>query len=99
MDDQLLSTAYTLAKANDKAAWLAVCSALDAQFTDAGSDAVYQAAQRAIELHFAALGFGRRVWARTLSYEKAAQALRDQFPEFPDDTVTHALSEAYEETG
>jgi hypothetical protein len=98
MNEQLLNTAYMLAKRHFKAASMAVFSELDSQFSGAGFDTTHHAAERAMELHLAALAFGRRIWAGSLPYGKAEQALRSQFSEFPEDVVGRALGDAYTET-
>ena len=98
MNEPLMDTAYSLARQHYKAAAQSVFSGLDSQFSSAGFDTVHHAAERAMQLHLAALDFARKVWAGSFPYEKAEERLRTQFSDFPASTCQRAFSDAYTET-
>jgi hypothetical protein len=98
MTDIFLDRAYTLAREQLKAASLAIHGALVDEFPGLGLDATHQATQRALQLHFAALELTRKVWAGSLPYDKAQDALQKQFAEFSHDTCVRAFADAYIET-
>jgi hypothetical protein len=98
MADMPLDRAYTLAREQLKASSVAIHGTLVDQFPQLGSDAAHQATQWALHLYFAALELARKVWAGSLPYDKAQDALRRQFEEFPEDTCIRAFTDAYVET-
>jgi hypothetical protein len=94
MNEPLMDTAYSLARQHCDTARLAVFSGLDSQFSGEGFDTVHHAAERAMDLHLAALGFARKVWCGNLPSEKAVELLRTQFSDFPASTCQRAFSDA-----
>ena len=97
MNESLADAAYALTKKHYEAARQAASSELGAQFSNEEFDTVFHAAQRAKKLYFSAADFAERVWAGNFPYEKAINALKSQFSDFPDATVEHAFSDAYTE--
>ena len=98
MNDALMATAYQTARENYKAAESATFKLLDSTFAAEQFDTIHQASQRGMRLHVAAMELAQKVWARTISYEKAEEILRNQFTEFPDSTRQKALSDSYTDT-
>lgn len=75
MDSSLLELAYSKAAAHYKEATLAVFQDLSAKNPNGDSDAIYRASVRAMDLHFFSLKLAEKVWAQSLSYEKAEESL------------------------
>ena len=93
-----METAYSLARQHYTAAVHATFSDLDTQFVGADFDTIHHATRRGMALHIAALEFARRVWAGSLTSERAQEILRKAFDDFPAETCRRAFSEAYVET-
>jgi hypothetical protein len=95
MNDASMDAAYSIARDSYKSAAVETFKALDERFSDADFDAVHRLAQRAMQLHIAAIDLAEKIWARTLPYEKAEEILSHQFAEFPAATRQRALSDAH----
>ena len=98
MDSSLLDLAYSKAAAHYKEATLAVFNDLRAANPKGDFDVIYRASVRAMELHFSSLKLAERVWAQSLSYEKAEESLIAQFQEFPQAVSQRAFGAAYSAT-
>ena len=94
MTKTLLELAYISAVTHYKAARLAVFSELSAANPDTDFDALHHASSRALDLHVSSLEFAKRVWAKSLTYEKAEESLMAKFSEFPHEVVREALASA-----
>ena len=95
MNEPLMDDAYTLARQQCKLAAQTVFLELNSQFSNSGLDTVHHASERAMHLHYAALGFALKAWAGSITYEKAEEMLRTQFSDFPASTCKRAFSDAY----
>ncbi len=95
MSNELMDAAYKIARANYNAADLATFKALEAKFENAGFEAIHHSVERALRLNISAMDLASKVWAHTLSYEKAEEILGNQFAEFPVATRQKALGDAY----
>jgi len=98
MNDALMASAYQIARENYKAAELATFSALDSTYADEGFDTIHQASRRGLHLPIATMDLASKIWAGMISYEKAEEIIRKQFPEFPDSTCLEALGASYRDT-
>jgi hypothetical protein len=98
MNDALTARAYQIARENYKAAELATFSALDSTFAGEDFDTIHQASRRGMHLHIATMDLASKIWAGMISYEKAEEIIRKQFPEFPDSTRQEALGDSYRDT-
>jgi len=97
MQTPLLELAYVSAAAHYKQARLAVFNELSAASPGTNFDVLHQASARALDLHVSSLTFAERVWAKSISYEKAEESLLARFSEFPREVVRRALSAAHAE--
>ena len=95
MDSSLLEVAYKKAVTRYDEVRLVVFRELRAAYPEAALDEVHRAGIRAMELHLASLRFAERIWAATISYEKAEASLISQFSEFSMDICVQALKGAY----
>ena len=94
MTKTLLELAYISAVTHCKAAQLAVFSELSAANPETDFDALHHASSRALDLHVSSLEFVKRVWAKSLTYEKTEESLMAKFSEFPHEVVREALASA-----
>jgi hypothetical protein len=98
MNEALLASAYETARENFKAAALATFRSLDSAFAGEDFDTIHQASRRGIQLHLATMDLALKIHAGMVSYEKAEDILRNQFPEFSDSTRREALGESHKES-
>jgi hypothetical protein len=98
MKDSIFELAYLKASEKYKEAAHAIFLELSNSNPDVEFDAIYQVSKRGLMLHIAALQFAEKVWSKSIPYEKAESFLIAQFSEFPQQTCTKALSNAYVQT-
>lgn len=97
MNESLMERAYISAREHHRKALVAISSTLDEQFQGVDFDTLYQASRRGMKLYLAASTLAERIWAQSLSYEKAEQILVKQFSDFASATLEKALRDAYQE--
>lgn len=95
MGTPLFELAYASAAIHYKEATLAVFRELSAANPNVDFDVLYRASTRGMELHISSLKFAVRIWARSITFEKAEQSLIAQFSEFPPEVCRRALNAAH----
>ena len=95
MNDALMASAYQTARANFKSAELETFTSLSDSFTSEAFDSIHQASQRAMRLHIATMDLAQKIWAGMITFEKAEEIIRNQFPEFPESTRQAALRDSF----
>ena len=95
MSASIFDLAYEKAIKHYKESVLGVFQDISAENPAVDFDLPHRASARAMELHFGALKIAEKVWAKSISYEKAQESLAAQFPEFSIEVSRRALSEAY----
>ena len=98
MDRSVFERAYKSAAKHYKKAALAVSRDIESFRPRVGIDEQHHLGSGAIALHHASLTVGYRIWAGTLSYEKAEEVLSRQFHDFPAEVCREAVRAAYVET-
>lgn len=69
--------------------------AIEKEYSEISFDDALNICNRSIELHLASLRFAKKIWGKSLTYEKSEYMLINQFPEFKKTIVSSALSKAY----
>jgi hypothetical protein len=82
------------ARLRHKAARHALVDDIQSHDSSVTMDEALHLAIRSFELNASSVSFAERIWARSISHEKAAAALRAQFQDFPEAVVDRALYEA-----
>ena len=95
MSESIFDLAYEKAIAHYRECVLGVFRDINAENPTEDFDLLHRASSRALELHFNSLKLAEKVWAKSISYEKAEKSLAAQFPEFSAEVVGRALGAAY----